>query len=67
MWITSKEQIQSATTDDLRRALLTCDGSGTAIKEACLTALIERENAKLREQIAAAARIKLPPNAPGMR
>jgi len=43
LWITSLDQISTASLESLRRSLLTCDGQGVKIKEAALNELLKRE------------------------
>ena len=41
-WITSFDEIATASNASLRRALVTCDGRGVKLKEAALDELIRR-------------------------
>lgn len=41
-WITSVDQVPTASPEALRRTLLTCDGAGTAVKTAALDELLAR-------------------------
>ena len=40
-WLNSKEQIDNASEEELRRVLLTCDGNGVEFKRLALDKLID--------------------------
>jgi len=44
VWLTSFEEVSSATESSLRRSLITSDGRGTKLKEACLNELLRRNH-----------------------
>ena len=52
-WIHKIEEIPNASDESLIQALITCDGSGTIVKQRALRELLSRREDKTRSQCAA--------------
>lgn len=49
-WLTSINEISTATIDELRLSILTLDGKGSEFKEKCLNELLKRELSKEKDK-----------------